>query len=359
MLKKFLAIVLIVLTLFLCLCGCGNQNVSEENISGSDIESNATAVKLKADKNSIYGYYETDDGYFAISKTYYERTQKGSDIYDETGDIDEVVCNELSDGSLEFCVTIYRTAVKTYILKDGVLTDEFGNVCIPLTKDEYVNKLENCYMEKPAYLDMSSDKFDVNEWFRIETDYMHSTFTTINNLFATGKKDEAVSLIETNVFQYMDAKIEECINNRQYWIGYIYTTGWYHALEDSGTVGVYSSDDYPWVNDYFDSIQILYFRNKMKVKLDYIYSKEVEDTDFLPKENCVYIMNDYFIGVGKPTVTALWQGRITGTGGKSKYCNYYYHEEVDDNGKVVCCYAFNAYKQKIYVFSSEYFFTDL
>lgn len=236
----------LILTMSILLSGCGSGNASKsvDNKKSKAIE---TTEKLGISIEDIYGYYEDNEGcYFKITKKIYETKYDGTVLY--SSKIKDIKSVDLEKGKTQFLIytkddpdnpMMFLMNKKKQISLDG------DNFFAAIDKDTYDNSVptndyDDEYYEDDYYEDdyYEDEYYDELAWYEETFDMyvVQEQLQEIENLLATGKKEEANNLVETNIFKKIQDNVNKYINSREYWVAQNYVA-MYYVLIDENIIG--------------------------------------------------------------------------------------------------------------------------
>lgn len=346
---------------FILLCivlsGCtSNNDESTETTVQTTAKAATTTVQTtpettKANNPTVedlYGYYSVEGYYIKITKDIYE-TKSMSNGYIMTSEkIIKIDTEPLSNGKTKFTLyfnsetfaptaEIYLNSNKEYCTNDGAVYSR-------VSQKEYDNIV---YTEPPTVPKSRSNPYDC--WYAEAFDMYttESQLQEIENLLATGKKDEAAKLIETNIFGKIENKINEFLDNREYWAAQNYVAMYNVLLDDTY---YWYGCSYPFINKYFEEDYTdselanganRNFNGYTQKYFVQIAKKVYADNNYISKEECMYLVNEVLLNNGEQVTSVLYSDTFDY---EYAYVHGVYHSNSDDDYYYyVCPYSQNVY----------------
>lgn len=345
---------------FLLLCivlsGCAkNNDESTETTVQTTAKAATTTVQTtpettKANNPTVedlYGYYLIQGHYMRIEKDYYETKYLPEGSIGSSAKINSIKEIILDDCTTEFIIDIdwaMDEPMILYINKNKELCTQTGDICQRIDKETYDNIV---YTEPPTVPKSRSNPYDC--WYAEAFDMYttESQLQEIENLLATGKKGEAAKLIETNIFGKIENKIDEFLDNREYWAAQNYVAMYNVLLNDTY---YWYGCSYPFINKYFEedytdselangaSRNFNGYTQKYFVE---IAKKVYADSNYISKEECLYLVNEVLINNGENVTNVLYSDAFDY---EYAYVHGVYHSNSDDDYYYyVCPYSQNVY----------------
>lgn len=353
--------------LFLCVfvavfaTGCQSNGQSELDSKQSSL----TEQQTDDDLQKLYGYY-TDgyDQYIKITENLYEeRFLPDGTIY-QSIPIDHIVSDKLETGTIQYKLVPVDSQEKPIYFTlntDGELRSEHTvAVLIPVTQEEY-DSLQSILDNKNEQETSSNADVTIEEeyeeeyteeipWYEAEfqTYQVINDLGEIDNLFAVGKNEEAVNMVNEKIFQNLDTKVDQYISERQYWKAQNYVAMYQAYLNpNSYLYGV----DYSYLQSYFDDNYRSYSAGIFTATqpyLDKIAQAAEQDTNVVSQQECVYLLNEKLQESNLSTIGGLW---------KKTQC-YFYYANIMNQGNATDYYIVDPYNQEVYYLPKSYFFID-
>lgn len=348
----------LILTIGVFLSGCGSNNTSNSIDSTASTETAiATTEKQGVSVEDIYGYYESDDGcYFKITKNIYETKYNGNVLY--SSKIKDIKLVELDKGKTQFLIYIKDNPDTPMIFlmnKEKKLSAENFDSFSPIDKDTYDNSVPtNDYDEEYNEYDYYEDEYYEDEYYEEELAWYEETFDMhivkeqlqeIENLLATGKKKEANKLVDTYIFDKIQANVDEYIYTREYWVAQNYVAMYYVLIDERY---YWYGCDFSFLNNYLDNEYICTdlvvnaendFRGYLQKYYVQIAEAAISDNNYISKEECLYLINEVMIENGEE----LANGLLSDAERFSYLHGVYQNNSDDDYFYFVCPYSQNVY----------------
>ena len=356
-----------VIALIVSMVGCGEKNA---NVIETTTPTETTAPKISYSRddyfNKLYGYYESEDSYISISEdNYQEKNKESGEVIKEGMLIDNSVSLE-KDNAVSFEFTFYRASYPSIYWNmdsEGNVTTAHGVSLKRISQEEY-ESVETKKSEPSSTAETDDYGYEENEyvytppWY-IETFdlyMMKADLHYIDNLLAVGKEDEALAAIEEKIFDKLDSKVSELINSREYWAAHNYVAMYNVYMGcTSNAVNV----EYHFLENFFeekyksyDTIDATIPRSgrfsdfTQKYFLRIIEAKKA-DEDYLSKDECLYLLNDYFLQNGYQARTGLWDDYYM-----------YFTDNFDQNFAPTEYYVVCPYTKQIRYLHVDYYFMD-
>lgn len=344
------------LLLYIVLSGCtSNNDESTETTVQTTAKAATTTVQTtpettKANNPTVedlYGYYLIQGNYMRIEKDYYETKSLPEGSIGSSAKINSIKEIILDDCTTEFIIDIdwaMDEPMILYINKNKELCTQTGDICQRIDKETYDNIV---YTEPPTVPKSRSNPYDC--WYAEAFDMYttESQLQEIENLLATGKEGEAAKLIETNIFGKIENKIDEFLDNREYWAAQNYVAMYNVLLNDTY---YWYGCGYPFINKYFEedytdselangaSRNFNGYTQKYFVE---IAKKVYADSNYISKEECLYLVNEVLINNGENVTNVLYSDAFDY---EYAYVHGVYHSNSDDDYYYyVCPYSQNVY----------------
>lgn len=344
------------LLLYIVLSGCtSNNDESTETTVQTTAKAATTTVQTtpettKANNPTVedlYVYYLIQGNYMRIEKDYYETKSLPEGSIGSSAKINSIKEIILDDCTTEFIIDIdwaMDEPMILYINKNKELCTQTGDICQRIDKETYDNIV---YTEPPTVPKSRSNPYDC--WYAEAFDMYttESQLQEIENLLATGKEGEAAKLIETNIFGKIENKIDEFLDNREYWAAQNYVAMYNVLLNDTY---YWYGCSYPFINKYFEedytdselangaSRNFNGYTQKYFVE---IARKVYADSNYISKEECLYLVNEVLINNGENVTNVLYSDAFDY---EYAYVHGVYHSNSDDDYYYyVCPYSQNVY----------------
>lgn len=353
-------IFLLLLLLCIIFSGCANSNNEILETTTNTETTEAPTIEVTEVENitadDLYGYYSVDGYYIKIDKDIYESKSISNGFVLVTETIKKIDFETLSDGRTKFSINFEGNSLDTmnfFLNKDKQLCDENGTIYQNVQKEQYDSKV----FTEPTTEPESTNK--VNDyWYEdvFETNKVKGELNEINNLFATGKDEQAISMIDEKIFDNLDRKVDEFIENREFWIAQNYVAMYNAYLGINNELfGV----SYPFVSDYFEDVyreennKFYEYSKGLTALLQEYYLKIAQaaysDDDCLSRMDSLYLLNEFFIENGQNPVNGLFS--------KNEYYMYFY-DTYDSNFSNTGYFIVCPYNKKIYYVTNQYYFLD-
>ena len=252
------------LILFFCIfvavfvTGCQNNRQSASNTNQTTLNEQQTNDDLQ----KLYGYY-TDgyDRYIKITEDLFEERFLPDGTVYQSISIDHIVSDQLETGTIQYKLVPVDSQEKPIYFTlntDGELRiEDTVSVLISVTQEEY-DSLQSL-VDNRSEQETPSNAYDTTEeenmeeipWYEAEfqTYQVVNDLAEIDNLFAVGKKEEAIKMVNEKILKNLDTRVNQYISERQYWKAQNYVAMYQAYLNpNSYLYGV----DYSYLQSYFD-----------------------------------------------------------------------------------------------------------